>query len=89
VTVVFINAWENPRTGEYLEHRNGVAWHDAPPPRRGHRCVEQSRGFVLLDRVGATFISRCACGAVDIGDGWAERNTRTPRIGTGEPSCQQ
>jgi hypothetical protein len=50
--------------------RDGVNWHDAPLPRRWHRCRAQTIG-VLDDGVR---IDRCACGATGIDDGWIGRN---------------
>lgn len=72
----FVVVWENVRTGEFLEHRNGVDWIKAPLPRRWHRCFAQSRGFVLDERHGPATIERCACGGVNLGDGWFDRNRR-------------
>lgn len=56
------------------EHRNGVAWYDAPIPRRWHRCKEQSRyGYDELVR------ARCACGGYRWGGErrWLQRNSRS------------
>ena len=52
---------------------NDVPWHDAPLPRRLHRCRTQTSGLM-----GLTLVERCACGAIRL-DGrgpWADRNTR-------------
>lgn len=48
-------------------HRDQVPWHEAPLPRRWHRCTSWTRG------VG---IARCACGAIRMGGHWLERNSR-------------
>lgn len=73
----WVVVWESTTTGEFLEHRNGVAWHDAPIPRKFHRCTAQSRGFILSMKHGPVIIERCACGAVNFeSEGWDERNTR-------------
>lgn len=72
----FLVEWENPRTGEFLEHRGGVAWIKAPLPRRWHKCVAQSRGFWLDELHGPATVERCACGALNLGDGWIQRNCR-------------
>lgn len=54
------------------EHVNGVRWHEAPLPRRWHRCRTQTSGWVGLTRV-----ERCACGALSRNGGrWLERNSR-------------
>lgn len=39
------------------QHLGGVPWHEAPLPRRLHRCTPQTRDSGLR-------IVRCACGAV-------------------------
>jgi len=62
--------------GGHVEHRGGVQWWQAPPPRRRHRCRAQTRGTVAgLD------IERCRCGATRLeGDWpWFERNQRRKR----------
>ena len=47
-------------------------WYDAPLPRRLHRCRPASSG-----NVSATFVERCACGAIRLNRGpWDERNSR-------------
>ena len=56
-----------------IEHLDGVPWHEAPQPRRFHRCWPQTQGWVnYFDRV-----RRCPCGAIK-GDGthWMEKNSR-------------
>lgn len=60
-------------------HLDGVAWHDAPLPRRWHRCWAQTQGSVD----GLTWIERCACGATRRSPGmlespgpWTGRNDR-------------
>lgn len=42
-----------------IQHLDGVAWHDAPIPRRQHRCWVQTSGWIGLSQY-----CRCACGAV-------------------------
>jgi hypothetical protein len=55
-----------------IEHVGGVAWYQAPIPRKWHRCRAQTRGWVRLYGV-----ERCACGAIRLnGRVWMERNTR-------------
>lgn len=56
-----------------FRHKNGLWWHEAPLPRRRHRCQVQSSGTLP----SGTFIERCACGAARL-DGilWIERNSR-------------
>lgn len=58
---------------QYVEDLNGVAWYDAPKPRRWHRCKAQTRG-----RFNDLAMDRCACGGVRyVGDDfWIERNSR-------------
>lgn len=53
-------------------HTNGIPWHEAPLPRRFHRCWIQTYGMV-----GGIIVSRCPCGAIsyDLYD-WMERNSR-------------
>jgi hypothetical protein len=74
VAVEWLRVWESGE--EYLEHRDGIPWHEAQIPRRWHKCVIQTRGLVTTDKMGPVHVTRCACGAVDIGDGWLDRNTR-------------
>lgn len=59
--------------GEYLEHLDGVDWFDAPPPPRWHKCVAQTRGWML-----GGFIERCACGGARLHrpGPWLDRNER-------------
>lgn len=60
------------RTPGDIAHRGGTPWHDAPKPRRLHRCRVQTSGWV-----GFTFYERCACGAVRMDRrAWFDRNTR-------------
>jgi hypothetical protein len=55
-----------------IEHVGGVAWHQAPIPRRWHRCRAQTYGQHGLDQ-----IERCACGGIRLnGQVWLERNSR-------------
>lgn len=51
-----------------MEHRDGVAWWDAPVPRRfRHQHRWQTRGWV--GEFGLLNIDRCACGAIRKGQG--------------------
>jgi hypothetical protein len=72
----YIVSWENVCTGEYLEHWNGIPWHSAPKRRRMHRCYAQSRGYYLHEQYGPAAVERCACGGVNLGDGWIDRYSR-------------
>jgi hypothetical protein len=67
---------ENQRRTEQemgMEHRDGIWYHDAPLPRRWHRCEPWTRGWVNY----FTLIERCACGAIRHDHGrWEERNSR-------------
>jgi len=54
-----------------VEHLDGVSWSEAPLPRRWHRCRAQTRG-----RTGFILVRRCACGAIDLGLGWDQKNAR-------------
>jgi hypothetical protein len=52
---------------------DGLSWSDAPPPRRWHRCTEQTYG--VMDWF--TVVKRCACGAISVnGEPWDNRNSR-------------
>ncbi len=59
----------------FAENLGGVSWHDAPIPRRWHRCGAQSRALF-----SSGYVERCACGAIRanrfLGSCWLERNTR-------------
>lgn len=57
---------------EDIEHVNGVAWHEAPLPRRLHRCKPQTTAWInIFDQ-----FDRCACGAARYnGRGWMGRNS--------------
>lgn len=60
-----------------IEHKDGIPWHEAPIPRRLHRCAVQTQGWI-----GFTMVQRCACGATMMrrfeGDHarWIDRNQR-------------
>ena len=54
-----------------VEHLDGVPRSKAPLPWRLHRCRAQTRG-----RTGFILVRRCACGAIDLGLGWGEKNQR-------------
>lgn len=57
-----------------ITHRDGVPWHDAPIPRRLHRCTPQTTALNLR---GGERIYRCACGAIALDEPryWMERNS--------------
>lgn len=56
-----------------MAHVDGVAWHDAPVPRRRHRCSPQTKAWYKP----FDFIERCACGALRRNGGpWIDRNER-------------
>lgn len=59
--------------GSFMDNLGGVAWHDAPLPRRWHFCERQTRGWF-----GLSYVERCACGATRLGRDrtWMERNSR-------------
>lgn len=62
-------------------HRDGVAWHDAPVPRRWHRCRAQTEAY---DGGNREIVKRCPCGAITINKRgeksyWMQRNTASPR----------
>lgn len=61
---------------EYYEHWRGVPWHEAVMPKPEHRCLAQTRGVVRVGGLPAMPVQRCACGAVDVGEGWEDRNSR-------------
>jgi hypothetical protein len=50
-----------------ISHRDGVWWHDAPIPRRWHRCTPWTRSLLA---------DRCACGAIRTPFGWTDKNSR-------------
>lgn len=62
-------------TSDRLLHRDGIAWEDAPTPRRFHFCTPQTVAFLADPRER---VERCACGAIRLdGDGpWLEKNSR-------------
>lgn len=62
-----------------ITHKGGIPWHEAPMPRRWHRCWAQTEGSVD----GAVWTARCACGAtrrfpslLTSSGPWIERNSR-------------
>lgn len=60
---------ENPR----IRHLDGIPWHEAPLPRRFHRCRSQTQGWLTL----IDFTRYCACGATkQSGSRWTGRNSR-------------
>lgn len=53
-------------------HFDGIPWHEAPIPRRLHRCKVQTAGTLV-----GSEIDRCACGGIRWDNGiWFERNSR-------------
>jgi hypothetical protein len=44
---------------DYLEHLDGVPWHEGEPPPRWHKCTAQTRGWF-----GLNYTERCRCGAI-------------------------
>lgn len=73
------------------EHRDGLPWHDAPLPRRLHRCRPQTHAVIDqhgarcnrhgLDQCALQRVDRCACGAIracttEGNSRWIERNSR-------------
>lgn len=65
-----INAGD-PFTG-MVEHLDGVWWHEAPLPRRWHRCSTQTVGHAY-----GKLVERCACGAIRFDEGlWRDKNAR-------------
>ena len=65
----WITAYDSDDTA--VEHLDGVPWSEVPLPRRWHRCRAQTRG-----RTGFILVRRCACGAIDLGLGWDQKNAR-------------
>lgn len=54
-------------------HLDGIAWFEAPLPRRFHFCRPQTRGYNSL----SPLVERCACGSIRSGGRfWLERNAR-------------
>jgi len=66
----WITEYEDDDTA--VHHLDGVRWWEAPLPRRWHRCRAQTRGRWGHD----TSVRRCACGAIDLGLGWGQKNAR-------------
>lgn len=64
-----------------LEHRDGVAWHDAKRPFPIHLCSPQTEGWV-----GFTQVQRCACGAMrtnrSVAARWHDKNQRWGKLAT-------
>ncbi len=80
--------WQPDPDRAGLSHRGGNPWDCVRPPRRRHRCVEQSRLVWTIDnRLGIVAAVRwCACGSVSYSgtDGrWVGKNVR--RIYCGAP----
>lgn len=62
----------------HIEDMDGVPWHQAPRPRRRHRCTAQTRALTSRMR----YVERCACGAIRIDRAvWLERNSRRHQVG--------
>ena len=58
-------------SGTTIEHVDGIAWWDAPLPRRFHFCKAQTIGWLGF----TTKIERCACGATRRnGRVWFDKN---------------
>lgn len=74
--VRWVRDWEHGR--QYVDHRDGIAWFDAPIPPEDHECAPQTRGLVEVGTLPIMGIMRCACGAVNLYDnqGWQEKCTR-------------
>lgn len=54
------------------QHRAGIWSHDAPIPRKWHRCNPWDR-----QRMFGQMVENCACGAVRVDGGrWRRRNSR-------------
>jgi hypothetical protein len=71
-------SWRVPTDTELSEelgfvHKNHMWWHQAPLPRRWHRCTVWSSGPVR-----GRVVQRCACGGIRwLGEStWIERNSR-------------
>lgn len=71
----WVREWE--KGVEFIDHYRGIRWCDAPLPKEAHRCLAQTRAVVRIQGLPPMRIARCACGAVDIGNGWEDRNCRT------------
>ncbi len=69
------------RGDEHVDHLHGVPWHDAAYPHPKHECLPQTCGMVRVQGLPPMRIARCACGAVDFGDGWTDRNSRYEQPG--------
>ena len=54
---------------QFLTHKDGIPWDEAPLPRRWHRCWRQTRWFSHGEVWG-----RCPCGATYAGTGWCQKN---------------
>lgn len=74
----WVREWE--RGDEFIDHYRGVRWCDAPLPKEAHRCLAQTRAVVVVMGLPPMPIARCACGAVDIGNGWEDRNCRAGQV---------
>jgi hypothetical protein len=74
-----MSPWDKEISDELgFVHKNNVWWHEAPLPRRWHKCSAWSKGFIRsLGSFGFT-VERCACGGTRL-DGhnpWTTRNSR-------------
>ena len=74
MTANFVRGYSSDDGRVISHHRDGIPWHDAPIPRRWHRCQVQTYAFVNY----FTFIERCACGAIRMENRspWMDRNSR-------------
>lgn len=57
-----------------VENKDGIWWHQAPLPRRWHRCKPWTSGEMFFEH-----FDRCACGSLrkgGPGNPWSRKNTR-------------
>lgn len=83
----YLPGYRSPDGKMEVEHLEGVPWHDAPLPRRFHRCWPQTRAWMnYFER-----IERCACGAGRIdGHSWIHKNeTRKAQPNGSSPTWQK
>lgn len=73
---MYLPEWhgEAKRNGDYIQHRGGCYWGDAPAPFRFHSHYAWTRG-----RTRGSYVERCPCGAIGDGLGWSMLDK--PRIG--------
>lgn len=74
----FVAGYHSPDRSVELHHLDGVKWHDAPIPRRWHRCWVQTYGYTGWFNL----VERCACGAIRVAapvlgqSRWRDKNSR-------------